>query len=347
MSKKHDLSYVTVRRWLLEYMDSGNDSNRWLPSERELGEKLGVSRDTVRKAISMLVDEKRIFKFPRKGSYMSIIPPSWRVGIIHGDAKPACDIGYTTFFSTILSELGKAGCKPRIITLGKYPEKDISKYDLDGILFLLGSPFYPLMKKIIKEKKMAIMNCSIFNTDLENMPSSNIVFRDINDIRKLRAEYFLSKGITRLGYVGTENETFKSFKRILKEAGINFPSDCIIEDAADIPERLPEIIKKHDIRGIVSDGALQRIETLFHTIRKNGFAKKVEILPDLIPQLHELLNYYSDINVKSVNAISGVDTGKAVVEALVKQLKSRIYKHPKITMKSKLYSIEEVRNIRY
>jgi GntR family transcriptional regulator len=64
--------YVQLADTLRQRIRSGDLSvNEWLPSERELCEKYGVSRITVRRSLADLADENLIHTIPGKGSYVA------------------------------------------------------------------------------------------------------------------------------------------------------------------------------------------------------------------------------------------------------------------------------------
>lgn len=60
-----------LRRSLAEMIDDGLDAHQSLPSERELMQRFGVSRMTVRRAIERLAQEGRVYRVQGAGTFVS------------------------------------------------------------------------------------------------------------------------------------------------------------------------------------------------------------------------------------------------------------------------------------
>jgi GntR family transcriptional regulator len=69
------LKHESVRRHLLAAMRDELDPGGKLPSERELAERLGVSRPTVRRALEQLAVEGRVHRVHGSGTFAAPAPP--------------------------------------------------------------------------------------------------------------------------------------------------------------------------------------------------------------------------------------------------------------------------------
>jgi GntR family transcriptional regulator len=63
--------WTQLREILLEQLESGRDVDAPMPSERELGQRFGLSRMTVRQAVDALVAEGRLYRVPGKGTFVA------------------------------------------------------------------------------------------------------------------------------------------------------------------------------------------------------------------------------------------------------------------------------------
>jgi len=63
--------YAQLRRMLLDLIDGELALDQALPSERDIAERHGVARMTVRQAVDQLVTEGRVYKVPGKGAFVA------------------------------------------------------------------------------------------------------------------------------------------------------------------------------------------------------------------------------------------------------------------------------------
>lgn len=68
------MKYVTIAQAIKDDIFAGiYEQSQKLPSEKELGQKYGVSKMTIRKTISLLIDNGVIFAKPKSGYYINTI----------------------------------------------------------------------------------------------------------------------------------------------------------------------------------------------------------------------------------------------------------------------------------
>lgn len=63
--------YSQLRRILVNLIEGELAFDQLLPSEREISERFGVARMTVRQAVDQLVSEGRVYKVPGKGTFVA------------------------------------------------------------------------------------------------------------------------------------------------------------------------------------------------------------------------------------------------------------------------------------
>lgn len=63
--------WTQLREILLGLLDAGRAVDEAMPSERQLGQRFGLSRMTVRQAVDTLVAEGRLYRVPGKGTFVA------------------------------------------------------------------------------------------------------------------------------------------------------------------------------------------------------------------------------------------------------------------------------------
>ena len=86
MARKHE----SVRGYLLAAMRDELAPNDRLPSEREIADRLGVSRPTVRRALDQLAAEGRVHRVQGSGTFVAEPPPPddepvWHVIVVRAE----------------------------------------------------------------------------------------------------------------------------------------------------------------------------------------------------------------------------------------------------------------------
>ena len=332
--------HVSVRRKLLE------TPGGWLPPERELCQKLGVSRCTLRKAIDQLIKSGLITSYPRKGNQVSSVKVPPIIGIILGGGDFSPHVPSITMLGGELDVLEAASCHVQIINLRQNVEKELGKHDLDGLLWNDPPPaLFPLISRMIeKGDPPLVVPALMFGgaNDRLVLPYQ-IVSMDFVANGRQRANYFLNKGVDRVAYLGDDADapTLKAFVSTLEAAGRKFDWEWHIRDVADIPERLPELLAKGEIAGIVANGGANRFEVLFQTLEEQAATENVEILPDLVPGMPELLRRHPKVRVNAVNEIPKRCVGETAAKVLLRQIRTGSAS-PLILINTRLLPVEQI-----
>lgn len=142
--------YHQLKQVIIEDIESGKyEVGEQLPTELELCEEYSVSRITVRRAISDLVDEKILYRQQGKGTFVS-------------EAKIERELILIGSFSDIATESGKEPSAQILETIIKKPTKELCDVlkisseedilELKRLLSINGKPFiietshYPLLR---------------------------------------------------------------------------------------------------------------------------------------------------------------------------------------------------------
>lgn len=79
-----ELKYKAVYNWVLENINSGAlKVGEKLPSENELSERFGLSRQTVRHAVDILEQQKLVLRVRGSGTYVGGNGKAERPGAVH------------------------------------------------------------------------------------------------------------------------------------------------------------------------------------------------------------------------------------------------------------------------
>jgi GntR family transcriptional regulator len=103
---RRTLKHVAIREYLRELL-AGADPGTAAPSERELVQRFGVARMTVRQAIDALVAEGLLHRAPGRGTFVA--PPRAEVGRLHGYTEDMARRGMLAESQTLVARREKAG----------------------------------------------------------------------------------------------------------------------------------------------------------------------------------------------------------------------------------------------
>jgi hypothetical protein len=315
-----------VRSILLSIMDEGLKTGSYnLPSERELSEKLSVSRVTVRNALDELVRREYIIKIPRRGNIINKnqMPPLFYAGILNDDGAESCHYGDISQFTECLSLLCQNQCAVKIVSapnLNGRLDLLMANHGLDGLLWL--SPSWEMLDEIkAMEKSAGMPVISVVSLDYPSNPlSCNYVSFDYAASGRKRAEFFISRGHKNVAYLGNRGATHNSFCEFFRSAGINARPEYFIEREAEIPERLPGLLRKGKITGIVSNGPRVRLEELFQILSDFSGRTKIALRVDYVAELPELLLKYPMIKPDVVCRVSRAGFASAAVRMLLRAM---------------------------
>lgn len=202
-----------------------------LPGERELAEKYQCSRQTIRKAISVLCKEKVLKQVHGSGNFVlkkARRPSSGLVAVI------ATHIALPNFAKTLLSienTLMDGGYYPVIATTGNYLDAerkvvgDLLGKNVDGIIVEGVQSSYPNPNiDLYKEMDTQGIPFVFINTRYKELEKAVFVGMDNTQGGALMGQYLLSKGHTNFAGIfksddQTSIERYSGFARYVSERG--------------------------------------------------------------------------------------------------------------------------------
>lgn len=172
--------YHQLKQIIIEDIESGKYGiGEQLPTETELCDKYSVSRITVRRAISDLVDEKVLYRKQGKGTFVS-------------EAKIERELISIGSFSDITTESGKEPSTQILETRIKKPSKDLCKLltisrdedvlELRRLLSINDEPF------IIETSHYPISRFPNLETYITSNQSTYKILREKYDVEIVKAE---------------------------------------------------------------------------------------------------------------------------------------------------------------
>ncbi len=172
--------YHQLKQIIIEDIESGKyEVGEQLPTEIELCDYYNVSRITVRRAISDLVDEKVLYKKQGKGTFVS-------------EAKIERELISTGSFSDITTESGKEPSTQILETTIKVPTKELCEaleitpnenvLELKRLLSIDGEPF------IIEISHYAMSRFPNLETYISSNQSIYKILRKYYDVEIVKAE---------------------------------------------------------------------------------------------------------------------------------------------------------------
>ncbi|MHC4873007.1 MAG: GntR family transcriptional regulator [Planctomycetota bacterium] len=341
MSGKKIKLHISARKKLIEYASKKRFPDGWLPPERTLCQELGISRGTLRKALSQLISEGYIVSIPPKGNYITGARSRINVGVItgEGDLKSA-NISLPNLLGSVMNMCGDAGCGVKLLDLKSKSHLDelIQGFSaIDGLLWCMpSSSVSPVIKKIITESKIPLVIATVRDVEwLNDLSFKNYVAQDFKCVGQNKAAYFAECGHQQIVYVGDPEDcaTYRSFKKTLSQNGINYNDEWHIESIEKIQKRLPEIFDRFNITGIMSNGGPDIIESLFISLKKFKQRQDLDILVDYVSELPSIMYRHPEVKINAVSKRPLESIGKNAATHLLKIIKGEKVKMP-ILMKN-------------
>lgn len=228
--EKH--KYIRLAETIRESIDSEEyPIGKPLPGERQLAEKYQCSRQTVRKAIGVLCDEKVLKQVHGSGNFVLKKARRQKSGLV---AVVATHISLPNFANTLLSvenTLIDGGYYPIIVPTDNYLDAerkvvgDLLEKNVDGIIVEGVQSSYPNPNiDLYREMDAQGIPFVFINTRYKELENAVFVGMDNTQGGALMGQYLISKGHTNIAGIfksddQTSIERYSGFARYVSERG--------------------------------------------------------------------------------------------------------------------------------
>jgi len=247
--------YSELAAWLKEQIQCGAyQEGERLPSENELAERFGASRDTVRKAIAALEKENLIYKRKGSGTYVQPAAPAYirnapgnskHIGILMNDIDSYIFPSIIKGINAVLSKRGYTSSIQFTNNLISQERKVLEEFlngEYAGLIIeptkaALPSLNHDLYQKIGYQKPTLLIHAK-----LPTLPLSSLTIGDEKGAYKL-TEYLLEQGHTDIAIFckldeQTGSHRYLGFAKAYQEKGLAIPDRNIFwfssEDLSEV-----------------------------------------------------------------------------------------------------------------
>lgn len=259
---------IALRGRLLKYLEQHGEGGR-VPPERELSLALNVNRYLLRNCVRDLIQEGMMVRKPRRGTFLISRPDMQkRIGIVLENGETSPYFNNLSMFGGVIDALDEADCQVRLINFSRCEQfaSLFRQYCLDGCVWLNPSEkeqkYIASLPADIRKKIVVASNDD--PTLLQKRLGKQFSALDWENMSRTRAEYFIRRGHTRIAYLSVRTWTYNCFCSVLKEHGLPWNEDCLIDRVEDISGRLPLLIKKYGINAILCNGSF--FHEMFRTL---------------------------------------------------------------------------------
>lgn len=232
-----------------------------LPSENEFMDNLGLSRMTIRSALSQLSNENYVHKIHGKGTFVCYNTANAAAGNI----DVLLDVTYAYFSSHYIKSISEVLTKHNYQFVIHDTQDDqahicltlerILQNDPAGIILQpshLVEPQLPRLKELLHQIQQRGIPCVTIDRALEGIPVLSVPFDDYTGGR-IAAEYLTSLGHEKCAMVCcsnfVENEPrFNGFNSVLQEYGL--PPLISVEKDKELAENLVRLVKEENVTAI-------------------------------------------------------------------------------------------------
>jgi DNA-binding LacI/PurR family transcriptional regulator len=284
----------------------------------------------------------------RAGTFPSSSSMKWNVGILLGTGvqAPYASRNLRLLTGALLELEGNASGAD--ILSAQRPEEKLpwlaERNSLDGILWIF--PNAAGLKAIAEANASGLPSVALFAQSFHRTKDylqANYIAWDYEGGGRKRARFFLRRGLKRIAYAGSINRTFECFLEELRAAGIDYDvKSLLFENASDLRLRLPELLRRGEVDGIVADGPLSRMEALLATLSACENGRSIALRLDYPDGLDDLLVKYGAFNVLAIAKPDSVSYGRSAAALLLRTLKSGAAQEPLFVVSRAFDPLENV-----
>lgn len=318
MNKELPLLYYAKREIMTRLEEFRRADGSLLP-ERELCERIKVSRPTLREALTRLVGDGFLAKVARQGYFLTGAPARVNVGIILGGML----VPVLPAFSGIVRALENGPYWLSIIQVSR-PEKLESvceEYGLSGMVcYYLGEEYFPVMNRVARAGKLPMVAVlPFYQSPAKTLaPQVQVATYDMAGCGRERAEFFLRRGHRRIAYFGVteKRDSYAAFKQALAAAGVKHGPELCFHDEQNLPEAAARVLERERPTALACDGGMRWLEALFQILNAHPQGRALELEIADQPGVEQLRRRYPQVKVGALTRFPDAALGVAAGERI-------------------------------
>lgn len=320
----NDKSYLEALRKLRRLIADEFSDGGWLPSSREMSEKLNVSRNTYAKALKWLEKDGSIRSYPKKGH--NVTPEFLRVkkiGVIIGEAEYSPFMANEEMLCVILETMKKANYHAHLLQaadIENLPDTAL----IHGVQALIWiSPperVCPLLRKIHHESDLPIMTIDVRLDVLGSMNDIVSVLPDSMAGPMMKKDFFEKKKHKKIVYVASKSaqSAFDRFQLALKDSQLE--ALLVLHDVNGKNANLSILSKDPNITGMIIDGGARDAYDIFYDMSKLKKHFITDLYVHYTIQLETIRKMYPTIKVTAIGDSDTALVGKVAATNLLNHL---------------------------
>jgi GntR family transcriptional regulator of arabinose operon len=281
-------AYSKARDWIVEVVFNKDSKVKSIPSERHLSTMLGVSRDTLRRAIRDLTAEGILESRQGLGTYVNRVPidkhlqkspKGISVGIMIGSglSRHSLDNYLWLVMQSAVNTLSERGIRTSLISVsstGIFATKEIMSHKVDGLIWIAPPEQCMEIIKYLKEKGIPVI--SVGGTI--DLKKCHYVATDDYTGGFMAGEYLVKKGHKKILFVSEVKsrpftvDRFRGFNDALSKYGVKTSKEftIMILEVTSVYETVRKYIRDNvDFSAVFcADGIYLR--AVYNAIRDEG-----------------------------------------------------------------------------
>jgi hypothetical protein len=300
-----------------EYADGG-----WLPSERMMCDKLGVSRMTYRKVISWLVTEALVRSVPRRGHW--VVEKSLRrrkIGIVMSNGTESPFLSYGNFLARVLDGLDAYHLKAHLIQSSRLENIHVSavSHAVEGLIWLHPPTEAYDTIRAIQADGIPVVSVSYKMRGTEEMLRGlNYAAMDFVASTGNAAKDLIRRGCRRILFLGSDDyDAEPELASVFADAGRPFSRDWIITEISELENKLKTLGETVGFDAVISDGGWERVEALLKYCRTLPTDKRPELVLPCADNIANNYKKYSDIHISGFQNFGNLHLAETATAMLV------------------------------